>query len=298
MNIQEIPGQPRSLQLLKSFQLLSSSPQVPEAYFAFAASAAPIRATDFLVLHHRSLQRLSSCQLPLNLPLASSRDTFLGPGDGLMIVGKLLLSALVLCQCAESSWCFATHSINVHSKKTYIVDRKSKNNLVQRAPVLLEKLRAKPLRPKMSVQIKVVVSEDELREALEIRKRVFIEEQKVPECDEIDEFDASPSAAVHFLASKDGMPAATARVRFLDDGRRAKFQRVATLAKFRKQGIGHALMQHAAAHVRAHHAPPVQELYLEAQVHAVGFYERLGFEPYGDEFLDVGIPHRAMRLAA
>lgn len=34
---------------------------------------------------------------------------------------------------------------------------------------------------------------------------------------------------------------------------------------------------------------------LGAQTHALGFYERLGYEAYGPEFQDAGIPHRAMR---
>ena len=34
---------------------------------------------------------------------------------------------------------------------------------------------------------------------------------------------------------------------------------------------------------------------LEAQTHALGFYERLGYEAYGEEFLDAGIGHLAMR---
>ena len=151
---------------------------------------------------------------------------------------------------------------------------------------------------KMSTNVKVIVSEDDFRKALDIRKKVFIDEQKVAESDEIDEFDSNPSAAIHFLALKDGKPAATARVRFLNDGTRAKIQRVATLVEFRRQGIGHSLMRYITDHVRTHHKPPVQELYLEAQVHAIEFYQKLGFEPFGDEFLDVGIPHRAMRLPA
>ncbi|NED15506.1 GNAT family N-acetyltransferase, partial [Streptomyces sp. SID9124] len=36
---------------------------------------------------------------------------------------------------------------------------------------------------------------------------------------------------------------------------------------------------------------------LHAQTHALRFYERLGYEPYGPEFMDAGIPHRAMRRA-
>jgi predicted GNAT family N-acyltransferase len=34
---------------------------------------------------------------------------------------------------------------------------------------------------------------------------------------------------------------------------------------------------------------------LHAQTHALGFYERLGYQAYGPEFPDAGIPHRAMR---
>lgn len=34
---------------------------------------------------------------------------------------------------------------------------------------------------------------------------------------------------------------------------------------------------------------------LHAQTHALGFYEKLGYEAYGPEFPDAGIPHRAMR---
>ena len=148
------------------------------------------------------------------------------------------------------------------------------------------------------IAVKVIGAAEELHEALMIRRKVFIDEQNVPECEEIDEFDQAPFSAIHFLAQKNGIPVATARVRLINGGSRAKIQRVATLAEFRQQGIGHALMNSIVSHIRANHRPPVQELYLEAQVHAIQFYEKLGFEPFGDEFLDVGIPHRAMRLDA
>lgn len=40
---------------------------------------------------------------------------------------------------------------------------------------------------------------------------------------------------------------------------------------------------------------PVQEIYLEAQVYAVGFYEKFGFGTFDEEFLEDGIPHIRMR---
>ena len=38
------------------------------------------------------------------------------------------------------------------------------------------------------------------------------------------------------------------------------------------------------------------EARLAAQTHALGFYEALGFEAFGPEFMDAGIPHRDMKM--
>ena len=40
----------------------------------------------------------------------------------------------------------------------------------------------------------------------------------------------------------------------------------------------------------------VKGVKLGAQVRAIGFYEALGFEAYGPEYLDARIPHRDMRV--
>ena len=39
-----------------------------------------------------------------------------------------------------------------------------------------------------------------------------------------------------------------------------------------------------------------QEFILHAQTHAIAFYVRQGFEPYGPIFDEAGIPHVEMRL--
>lgn len=122
-------------------------------------------------------------------------------------------------------------------------------------------------------------------QASEIRRRVFIEEQAVPQAEE---WDGRDDECLHFLARLDGQPVGTARL--LPDGH---IGRVAVLAAGRGRGIGLALMQAAieAARERGHaHAE------LAAQTHALAFYRRLGFEAYGPEFLDAGIAHRNMRL--
>ncbi len=118
-----------------------------------------------------------------------------------------------------------------------------------------------------------------------IREQVFIIEQKVPV--EL-EWDGEDADATHLLVrSPEGEPIATARM--LADGH---IGRVAVLPAWRRRGIASALLQRffAIAHNRGLH-----QVWLDAQVNAVGLYEQLGFHTEGGEFLDAGIPHRRMR---
>ena len=122
-------------------------------------------------------------------------------------------------------------------------------------------------------------------EATEIRRMVFIEEQRVPL---EEEWDGRDPECRHFLALLEGLPVGTARL--LPD---AHIGRVAVLARARGSGIGAALMAAAIEAARRDGHPAVE---LAAQTHALAFYARLGFTPFGDEFIDAGILHRNMRL--
>jgi predicted GNAT family N-acyltransferase len=119
-----------------------------------------------------------------------------------------------------------------------------------------------------------------------LRREVFIEEQHVPEALEWDGLDKE---ALHLLA-EDAEGRAIATARLLDDGH---IGRVAVLRQWRGQGVGTALMRFvlALARQRGH-----RRLFLDAQVDAVGFYQRLGFIAEGGIFMDAGIPHRHMFL--
>lgn len=136
--------------------------------------------------------------------------------------------------------------------------------------------------------MKITVTDD-FPACAAIRRRVFIEEQNVPEELELDDLDAT---AVHLLATQDGRPVGTARL--LVAGETAKIGRVAILPELRGTGAGAALMRAALDELRAR---GVRTAKLGAQTHAIGFYERLGFTAYGPEYDDAGIPHRDMSLA-
>ena len=120
--------------------------------------------------------------------------------------------------------------------------------------------------------------------AAPIRFTVFVEEQGVPREIELDEHDP---LSIHVVAFEDGKPIATGRL--LPDGH---IGRMAVLRERRGRGVG-ALMLNALlekAKQRGH-----GEVVLSAQVHAVRFYRSHGFVPEGDEYLEAGIRHQAMR---
>jgi len=130
---------------------------------------------------------------------------------------------------------------------------------------------------------------DDLDSCLALRRTVFIEEQAVPENLERDEHDAT---ALHLLATLDGRPVGTARM--LRKGDTGKIGRVCVLRELRGTGIGAALIQAAVEELRG---LGLGRARLGSQVHAIPFYEKLGFTAEGPVYDDAGIPHRDMVLA-
>jgi len=120
-----------------------------------------------------------------------------------------------------------------------------------------------------------------------LRKAVFVDEQKISVEDEMDDLD---DVAVHLLATVGDVPAGTARL--LIDGETGKIGRICVLSSHRGTGLGVALVEAALVHLRS--VPGVTKAKLGAQDHAIGFYEKLGFEGYGPFYDDAGIPHRDM----
>ncbi len=123
-----------------------------------------------------------------------------------------------------------------------------------------------------------------------LRHRVFVEEQGVAQGEERDGRDAEGH---HILALQDGQPVGCARI--LVTGETGKIGRVCVLAEMRGQGLGAAVIRACLDHLRG--LPGVTRAVLGSQTHAIGFYEKLGFRPFGPEYLDAGIPHRDMERA-
>lgn len=126
-------------------------------------------------------------------------------------------------------------------------------------------------------------------EAFSIRKRVFIEEQGVPEELEIDEFDPSSQHAIAYVNT---LGVGTARL-VKQNNQQAQVGRMAVLAPFRKQGIGKALLTSL---ISLAQEEGILELTLHAQVYAIPFYEKFGFIAHGPSYDEAGILHRNMIL--
>ena len=124
-----------------------------------------------------------------------------------------------------------------------------------------------------------------------VRRTVFVEEQGVPPELERDALDAS---ALHAAAlNRLGQTVGTGRLVIAEPGV-GKIGRMAVLSTVRGAGVGRALMGTLRERGQA---LGLRELRLNAQSPVVPFYRGLGFETCSEEFLEAGIPHRAMRCS-
>lgn len=136
----------------------------------------------------------------------------------------------------------------------------------------------------------IAFGSSEYQQAIDIRKIVFVEEQKVPEEDELDEFEEESH---HYLAELDGKAVGAARWRNTPDY--IKLERFAVLKECRGKKIGTALVARILEDLKDERAKG-RLLKLHSQVDAIPLYAKFGFEEEGEIFDECGILHREMNL--
>lgn len=134
----------------------------------------------------------------------------------------------------------------------------------------------------------VQITDDHI-DAQAVREEVFQKEQ----CIEAKlDFDGEDENSLHFVAYNDEeKPVGTARVRFFDQGKTAKIERLAVLPDYRNQGVGSAIMDSIEEYLGNRN---VHKAYLNSQKHVASYYEKRGYAKVGDEFEEAGIPHVKM----
>ncbi|MFD2443238.1 GNAT family N-acetyltransferase [Bacillus sp. CGMCC 1.16607] len=137
------------------------------------------------------------------------------------------------------------------------------------------------------MKLKIVTTAEELQDAFSIRKEVFVAEQKVPEEEEIDQYEDD---ATHFILYSDKRAIGAGRFRVLDGI--GKVERICVRKEARGTGAGKEIMRGIEDFAKANQIPSLK---LNAQTQAIPFYESLGYEIVSEEFLDAGIPHKTMK---
>lgn len=137
------------------------------------------------------------------------------------------------------------------------------------------------------IEIKKIEYNDEVisKQAFEVRRVVFVEEQKVSRDEEFDEFEKNSN---HYLAFYNNKPVGTARWRETKNG--IKLERFAVLHTHRDKGIGTKILSAVLNDV----IQKPEKIYLHAQLKAVNFYKKAGFIEEGPHFWEANIEHVKM----
>ncbi|MDE2078064.1 MAG: GNAT family N-acetyltransferase, partial [Burkholderiales bacterium] len=126
-----------------------------------------------------------------------------------------------------------------------------------------------------------------------VRRAVFIQEQGIDESEEWDDDD--PKAFHVVIRSRAGLNTATGRLilpKSIQADLVGKIGRMAVIKSARSTGVGSLVL---AALLNEAKRRGLERIDISAQVSAQSFYERAGFEPVGEVYDEVGIPHQAMR---
>ena len=125
---------------------------------------------------------------------------------------------------------------------------------------------------------------------MDLRVRVFVDEQGVDPGEELDTLD---DESVQIVGLDDSGVIATCRLRDLS-AVEWKLERMAVERRLRRLGVGARLLEGAEREARERGA---REMVLHAQRPAESFYLHHGYTAEGDPFLEAEIEHVRMRKA-
>lgn len=136
------------------------------------------------------------------------------------------------------------------------------------------------------ITIRPASFQDDYDEIFCIRDTVYVKSQNCPYDEEFDGFDEE---AEHFLAYQGDEVVGYCRLRVVEG--KAKHERYAVYEQFRGTGVGKQLVLFLIQYCKD---KGYEKQYLNAQVVAQGFYEKLGFRARGNRFMEAGIVHTTM----
>lgn len=141
------------------------------------------------------------------------------------------------------------------------------------------------------IEIIRIDSKEDLKQAFDVRREVFVVEQEVSLEEEFDEFE---DESRHYLIKDDNVPCGASRWRTTNSG--VKLERIAVSKSHRRKGIASTIMRAMIDDVIADPAINSDVLYLNAQVNAMPLYAKFGFLAEGPTFMECDILHQKMVL--
>lgn len=129
----------------------------------------------------------------------------------------------------------------------------------------------------------------ELYEILSSRADIFVTEQNI----HYNDIDGKDYKSYHFFFKQNNKIIAYLRAFYENESKeRLKIGRV--LTRMHGSGIGKELLTKSITYIKENIDCKI--ICLDAQKHAVGFYQKFNFFTTSDEFLEEGIPHIKMEL--
>lgn len=92
---------------------------------------------------------------------------------------------------------------------------------------------------KENFELKIVGTDQEYAQAMDVRRQVFVKEHSIPEQKE---YDGNDHCASHVLALDNGKPVGTMRIRYFNGF--VKFERMCVLSAYRKTDLSEKIMRH------------------------------------------------------
>ena len=120
-----------------------------------------------------------------------------------------------------------------------------------------------------------------------IREEIFCKEQGF-----VNEIDDLEDSSFHLLYYFNDLVIGVCRFYELEKDI-YKIGRIAVLKEYRNKGIGREIVNSAISYIKELKA---KKIYIYSQLHAVGFYEKLGFIVEGDIFYEEDHPHKKVYL--
>lgn len=120
-------------------------------------------------------------------------------------------------------------------------------------------------------ELRLVQKEEDLEQALALRKEIFVREQGIPA--ELDE-DGFDDRASHILVLFEGQPVATGRLLVSDEGSDGVLARIAVRSTFRGRGLGQLVVSELEGFAES---AGVRTLTLHPHHYLERFYRDLGY---------------------